>query len=244
MKCPGQDSRYWDGNAIYEVSCPQCGNTEEFFKDESSRKCKKCGHRMVNPRMDFGCASYCKFADQCIGELPDEIIKQRDDLLRDRVAIKMRMYFGNDFKRIEHANKVAEYAEKIAREKNADLAVVLSAAYLHDIGIKEAEKKYGSAMPEFQELEGQPVAREILKGLNADDSIIDEVCDIISHHHHPRENDSDNFISVYDADQIVIIKEDYLNNGGMDREELSLIIEKKLLSDSGKVLAKQVLFKE
>ncbi|MBN2402705.1 MAG: hypothetical protein JXN64_09915 [Spirochaetes bacterium] len=69
MKCPGQDTRYWTSNAIFEVKCPSCGNPEEFFKDESSRKCKKCGHRIINPKMDSGCAAYCKFADQCLGEL-------------------------------------------------------------------------------------------------------------------------------------------------------------------------------
>jgi hypothetical protein len=69
MKCPGQDSQYWVSSAIFEVKCPACGHPEEFFKDESSRKCKKCSHRISNPKMDSGCAAYCKFADQCLGEL-------------------------------------------------------------------------------------------------------------------------------------------------------------------------------
>jgi hypothetical protein len=45
----------------------------EFFKDESTRKCKNCGHGIINPKMDFGCAAYCKFAEQCLGELPHAI---------------------------------------------------------------------------------------------------------------------------------------------------------------------------
>ncbi len=68
MKCPGQDSRYWKPGAIFEVKCPKCGNMIEFFKDDSMRKCSKCGYKMRNPRLDFGCAAYCPYAKQCLGE--------------------------------------------------------------------------------------------------------------------------------------------------------------------------------
>ena len=72
MRCPGQDSRYWKPEAVYNVPCSKCGSLMEFFKDEPTRRCKKCGHKMVNPKMDFGCAAYCKFAEQCLGDLPPE----------------------------------------------------------------------------------------------------------------------------------------------------------------------------
>jgi hypothetical protein len=99
MKCPGQDTLYWKPGAIFEAKCPKCGNAVEFFKDDTSRKCDKCGHRFVNPDMDFGCAAYCPYAEQCIGDLPPELIAQKEDLLKDRVAIEMKRYFKNDFKR-------------------------------------------------------------------------------------------------------------------------------------------------
>jgi hypothetical protein len=185
MKCPGQDSRYWEPGAIFEAKCPECGNDVEFFKDESTRKCKKCGHKFVNPKMDFGCASYCKFAEQCLGDLPPELMAQRDDLLKDRVALEMKRYFNKDFKRISHATKVARYAEQIVKDERGNPAVVLSTAYLHDIGIKEAERKYNSTAARYQEEEGPPIAREILMRLGAREELIDEVCDIIGHHHHP-----------------------------------------------------------
>ena len=105
MRCPGQDSRYWKPGAVYDVACPHCGSQVEFFKDESTRRCKKCGNKIINPKMDFGCASYCKYAEQCIGELPPEVIAQRDNLLKDRVAVEMKQYFKRDFKRIGHATK-------------------------------------------------------------------------------------------------------------------------------------------
>src|SRR5512143_1767518 len=109
------------------------------------RRCAKCGHKFLNPSLDFGCASYCQYAEQCIGNLPPELIAQKEDLLKDRVAVEMKRYFQTDFKRIGHAMSVARYAERIAREEGGNLAVVLCAAYLHDIGIKEAERKHGSS---------------------------------------------------------------------------------------------------
>ncbi len=52
--------------------------------------------------------------------LPPELIAQKEDLLKDRVAIEMKRYFGTDFKRIGHASRVARYAEEIwAKKKKA-----------------------------------------------------------------------------------------------------------------------------
>ena len=144
MKCPGQDSRYWKPGSIFEAKCPKCGSEVEFFKDDTTRKCKSCGHRFLNPSMDFGCASYCQYAEQCIGDLPPELIAQKENLLKDRVAIEMKRYFKQDFKRIGHSTRVARYAERIGKKENGNLAVILPAAYLHDIGIKEAERKHQS----------------------------------------------------------------------------------------------------
>ena len=243
MKCPGQDSQYWKPGAIYEVKCPKCGKEVEFFKDDPSRKCPHCGHRFLNPSLDFGCASYCQYAEQCIGNLPPELLAQKEDLLKDRVAIEMKKYFGRDFKRIGHASKVARYAERIAREERANLAVVLAAAYLHDIGIKEAERKHQSTAAKYQEEEGPPIAREILTKLGAKEELIDEVCDIVGHHHHPRDEETVNFMALYDADMLVNLEEKQEEEGKKPSETLERVIEKAFLTESGKNLARQVLLR-
>ena len=43
--------------------------------------------------------------------------------------------------------------------------------------------------------------------LGAQPDLIDEVCDIIAHHHHPRAEETVNYKSVYDADLIVNLEE-------------------------------------
>jgi HD superfamily phosphodiesterase len=194
---------------------------------------------MVNPKMDFGCAAYCKFAEQCIGELPPELIAQKKDLLKDRVAIEMKNYFRQDFKRIGHATKVARYADQIVREEKGDPAVVLSAAYLHDIGIHEAERKYQSTEAKYQEEEGPPIARDILIKLGAQPDLIDEVCDIIAHHHHPRAEETINYKAVYDADLIVNLEEGQKEKG-LNAEEFTGLIEKNFLTESGRKLANSI----
>lgn len=242
MKCPGQDTRYWNAGAIFDVKCPKCGYDVEFFKDDTARKCRRCGYKFLNPDMNFGCASYCKYAEQCIGNLSPEIMAQREDLLKDRVAIEMKRYFKQDFKRIGHAGRVARYAEILGRELEGDMAVILSAAYLHDIGIKESERKHDSSAAYCQELEGPSVAREILMKLGARHELIEEVCDIIGHHHHPRPEETVNFKALYDADMITNMEEDQKDKP-VDMDKLKDSIMMAFLTDAGRNLATKVLVK-
>ena len=190
--------------------------------------------------MDFGCASYCQYAEQCIGNLPPELLAQKEDLLKDRVAIEMKRYFKSDFKRIGHATRVARYAEKIGKLEGGNLAVILSAAYLHDIGILEAEKKHGSTAAKFQEMEGPAIAKSILIKLGAQEGLIDEVCDIVGHHHHPRADDTTNFMVVYDADLIENLDEKQKENP-VDKDKLLEKIDKIFLTPTGRETAKEVL---
>ena len=240
MQCPGQDSRYWDGAAVFEAKCPKCEHVVEFFKDDSTRKCGNCGHKMINPQMDFGCASYCPYAEQCLGSMPPELLAKKKELLLERVPIEMKRYFEDDFKRIGHATRVARYADRICKAEEGHPVVTTLSAYLHDIGIKEAERKHNSASPRYQHTEGPPVAREILTKLGAEEGIIEEVCDIIGHHHTPREGETINFKIIYDADLIVNLEEKQ-KELPTPPEQLAKTIDKAFLTESGRELARKVL---
>jgi len=242
MQCPGQDSRYWSGEDVFDTKCPKCGHIVEFFKDDSQQKCRKCGHRMLNPKIDFGCASYCPYADQCLGSMPPELLAKRDDLFKDKLAIAMRKYFGTDSRRIKHAEQVAGFAEEIGKQEKGNMAVIMAAAYLHDIGIREAERKFQSSAAKYQHSEGPPVARELLTGLKAENDLIDEVCDIIGHHHSPREDETTNFKVLYDADLIVNLDEKY-QTSPPSGEKLEKVLNSSFLTGSGRRVAKKALMK-
>ena len=243
MKCPGQDTQHWKPGDIFDVPCPGCGRAVEFFKDDSSRACKACGTRIANPRIDFGCAAYCSFARQCLKDLPPELLAQRKDIIKEKAACEMRRYFGNDRKRIQHAEKVASYAEHIGAQEHCDMAVVMAAAYLHDIGIREAEKRYNSTAARYQEELGPRIAREILQSIGADRRIIEEAAEIIGHHHHPRPEETMNFKVLYDADLIVNLQEGDMEKP-RDPEKLELFIDTKFLTEAGKRAAKEIFLKE
>lgn len=240
MKCPGQDTQYWRPGAIYEVSCPKCEKPVEFFKDDTARKCRHCGHRFVNPNMDFGCAAYCQYAEQCLGTLPDEVLSLKEDLLKDRVAVEMKRFFSRDFKRIGQATRRARYAERIAGKERGTLPVVLCAAYLRDIGAPEALKKYGDASAEHLEKESPAVARSILTALKAREPLVDAVCAIVGHHRFPGQESPPDTKIVYDADWVAQM-EARLKEQPMDTAQVSKMIEKDLLTEAGKEEARTLL---
>lgn len=240
MKCPGQDTQYWSEDAIFETQCPECDHPMEFFKDDATRRCGGCNKKIVNPKMDFGCASYCKFAEQCLGTLPEEFVAQRDDLLKDRVAVEMKRYLGTDFKRIGHAAKVANFAEKIGKKEKANLPVVLCAAYLYDIGVKNAEEKYGSDESEHIEKESPMVAKELMGKLGAKEELIEGVIELVGQHNRPAENDSLSRKVLHDADMLTHMSACEQKNG-VDNAVFSDKLDRLFLTPAGNELAKQVL---
>jgi len=153
------------------------------------------------------------------------------------VMREMEAYFGTDLRRIGHARKVTGYAERLLESEGGDRTVIIAAAVLHDIGIPLAEQKYGSALGKYQEVEGPPVARDILTRLGFPAGQIDEVCQIIAHHHSPGKITTLNFGILYDADWLVNLKDEY---DIRDRVKLETIIGRVFLTASGKRLAREI----
>lgn len=191
MQCSGQDSRFWNPETIFEVKCPKCGHGVEFFKDDPSRKCGKCGHRFPNPKIDFGCASHCEYASQCMGFLSPELIQQKENLLKDQVIFEMKKHFKQDAKKISHAMRTAHYAEKIGKNEGCNLSVILISAYLHNTDEQDADN----------------IAKSILTNLKANEALIDEVCSIINNLNHRRKDENINFKTLYDSTLLANMEE-------------------------------------
>jgi uncharacterized protein len=145
---------------------------------------------------------------------------------------KMVLYFGNDIKRVNHAIKVHGYAKVICGNEyvsEMDNTIIELSAVLHDIGIPLAEKKYNSSSGKYQELEGPPVAKEILIDSGVEKSIIERVCYLIGNHHSYSKIDGVDFQILVEADFIVNIEEDAL-----DLETIKGIKEKYFKTAVGK----------
>lgn len=232
VKCPGQDSRYWKPEDIFAVECPACGRELEFFKDEPFRTCPQCGGEVRNPRIDLGCAKWCKYARECLGKLAPEA--NGEITLCERLIAEMRAVFGSDRKRISHALKVLGFAEDILKHEPGDPLTVRAAALLHDIGIHEAERKYNSVAGNYQEQEGPPIARRIMERLQINHEVIEHVCRIIASHHRAGDIDTPEFRIIWDADWIVNIPEEYNNS---DKHETAALIERIFKTAYGKAAA-------
>ena len=69
LQCPGQDSRYMKPQDVTEVICDECGSAMEFWPDEYVRRCRGCGARIANPRLNLRCLEWCTHADECIRKI-------------------------------------------------------------------------------------------------------------------------------------------------------------------------------
>lgn len=167
-------------------------------------------------------------------------------LYKEELIQKMKDYFENDKKRINHSLLVTNYAEeliKLCKEKDIketmNTAVIIYSAILHDIGIKNSEEKYNSAAAKYQEIEGPPVVRNILSSFPIDEEIIDEVCGIVANHHSPGNINTYHFKLLYDADWLVNLP-DLHDLSKKSNQEIIKIIDKLYLTEVGKNKAKAI----
>lgn len=140
-------------------------------------------------------------------------------------------YFGCDVRRINHALKVYGFASTICRCENLsehDIDVTKIAAVLHDIGIPVSEKKYGSCIGKYQELEGPPIAHALLEKLGTEPDTIARVCYLIGNHHTYTKIDGIDFQILVEADFLVNIYEDE-----MDEKMVKSIKEKYFKTNTG-----------
>jgi len=162
--------------------------------------------------------------------------------VKESLIARMKSVFGDDSARIDHALKVLGYAESImASSPGVFPLVVRAAAILHDIGILAAQRKHGSSSGRYQEIEGPPIAREILESMNIDARAIDHVCRIVANHHSARDIDTPEFRIIWDADWLVNIPDEYDTS---DSTSISELIDKVFKTQMGRTIAQKLFLRK
>lgn len=152
----------------------------------------------------------------------------------EQVAARMIAYNGADVRRVGHALKVYGLIKAMAglQELDAETRELLEAtALLHDIGIKVSQQKYHSAAGHYQQIEGPPVARQLLEGLGFAPQVVERICFLIAHHH--------TYTGVEGLDYQLLIEADFLVNiheDEMSIAQIASIKEKHFKTHAGRLL--------
>ncbi len=142
--------------------------------------------------------------------------------MKDKTSIiinEMISYYAKDPRRVNHFLKVFSFAKSIGEleklnEETQDILEV--AAIMHDIGIKISEEKYDSCAGNYQEIEGPPIAREMLLKFKFDEKFINRVCYLIGHHHTYSKIDEIDYQILIEADFLVNIYEDEIKSSQIE----------------------------
>ncbi len=203
--CPGQDTRFWRPGDIFDSPCGNCGNIIEFFKDDASQRCKKCGTKVLNPRLNRGCAQWCEHAKECLGYDPKEQNSDSgnggyDISLADKLLNEVTIKYGEKSDLYRMAVKIKEKIEFLIDIKGGKPRIALPAAILLNV---DTTGKKGSEQFSFNEK--LPVARGILSEIGLDAGTIDEIIHIINAYHTDNYLDLDEYRLVSEAARSVDI---------------------------------------
>lgn len=150
----------------------------------------------------------------------------------------MVKYYAKDPARIHHFLKVHSFAKWIGEEEKLDagtLEILEAAAFVHDIGIKIAEEKYGSDAGPLQEKEGPAAAREMLEKSGYAGEPVDRVCFLVGHHH--------TYTDIDGADYQILVEADFLVNlyeGKESREAVERAYRQIFRTEAGKLMCREV----
>ncbi|MDY6305507.1 MAG: HD domain-containing protein [Oribacterium sp.] len=132
----------------------------------------------------------------------------------DQLIEVMLRYDTGMAKQIQHFLKVYEFAHLIGTAEGLDMRtedILETTAIVHDVGIREALKKYGSSDGKYQEELGPDEARPMLTTLGYDEDFINRVCYLIGHHHTYENMDGLDYQILVEADFLVNMYEDALS---------------------------------
>lgn len=135
-----------------------------------------------------------------------------------KLVNKMIEYEKGCAKRVNHFLKVHAFAKIIADTEQIDKTkqlILETASIVHDIGIKISLEKYNSSAGKYQELEGPRIAKAMLMELKYPEDVIERVCYLIANHHSYDKIDEIDYQILIEADFLVNIFEDDLNESNI-----------------------------
>jgi len=196
-RCPGQDTQFWGPGDIYSTDCPKCGKPVEFFKDDIRRRCQKCGHLFLNPKLDLGCSKWCQYAELCIGTMSKEEFKEV-------IVQAIRDYLDGDRKMMNYTLKVLDFAERILDGEKGNPKVAIAAAALFDIGTQPVGEKPEGGRRIDEEPDLFAAARGILDRSGAGKEVAEAVCRILEKGENSRSGDDLDSRIVHDARRLAM----------------------------------------
>jgi HD superfamily phosphodiesterase len=158
----------------------------------------------------------------------------------DDLIPEMESVFSETQGMIDHTRTVLGHAEAIQGVEGGDLVIVRASAILHDIGIPRAREVHGSSSGEYQEIEGPPIARELMGKHGFSRAQIDHVAGIVANHHSdtdPKIVTTLEFHILWDSDWLVNFPRRYRE---ATNEEKAAAIDSIFKTGKGKALAREM----
>ncbi len=162
--------------------------------------------------------------------------------LLDRLAMEMIAYDKGDPKRIHHFLKVHDFARLIGVAEGLEEKTLFrleAAAYVHDIGIHEGERRFGRNDGKIQEDLGPAEAEAMLERLGFEAEDIRRISWLVGHHHSYGSIDGPDAQILAEADMLVNQYED-----GADRKRNEALYHRLYKTETGKRLFETLYFEE
>jgi len=223
MRCPGQDRRYWKGDAVYQIACPRCGSAVEFFRDETRGRCGKCGHAFRNPKIALDCADWCGYAEQCLGVAPGRKPTATDPTGASgkRLLDAAERMFGADTARAEQATLVFQHAWELLAKEPCDARVVLAASLFIEPKKRSTERSDLDPATVGDRSAKLPEVTQALSRVGFDEQTVGRICEVIAGYDAGEERDWIEFKLLCDAATLSTLTAEE-SRGDLDKLEIAL----------------------
>ncbi|OJF77756.1 MAG: phosphohydrolase [Treponema sp. CETP13] len=160
----------------------------------------------------------------------------------DTLFFAMIQFDTGSAERIQHFTKVHSYGRLIGLGENLDhetLEILEATTYVHDIGIRIAEEKYGKSNGKLQEELGPSEAKKMLESVGyTDENFINKVCYLVGHHH--------TYSNINSIEYQILVEADFLVNlyeRGSGKKEIDSVRNKIFKTKTGCKIFDLMFFK-